>query len=607
MGKACRVKQRTQTHRKRRVFPGNKKKINDVNNNVNTNNPDVNNVNILSNTPTHDAPTTPTKTVSHSKVQDIVSGTPKSIDSINGYRLIDVHILDSVISAFKCPGCTEQLLTLKEQLEKKKGLASSLEIICSRCGYNDNFYTSRTLPYEGKGGKSFDVNARIIYAMRACGQGHAGVEKFTTLMDMPKPMTKNNYNKVVKKLVTATETVAKETMSDAIEELRSASSVSPDSVMDIAISQDGTWQRRGHSSLNGCVAAVSMDNGKVVDIEPMSRYCRGCSDMEETRMKDPAKYDSWKESHVCNFNYKGSAGGMETEGAKRIFSRSLKRHKVRYTELYGDGDSKSHETVKKTYLGIIVRKRQCVGHVQKRVGNRCIKLKKRIKGLGGRGKLTKRAIDRLQNYYGIAIRSNSNNLPAMQKAVRASLFHVASSETNNYHNAYCPPGKDSWCKFQKDKAAGTSTHKHGPGLPLSVIQHVKPIFENLSSDKLLEECLHGKTQNQNEAFNGTIWERIPKTKYVSLSQLKFGVYDAVANFNIGKKASVLIYEKMCMLPGGHMLKGCRTANKRRLFHSGYKNLASSKKRRKIIRGKKKSSDDTNKENEGTVYKPGEFE
>ena len=238
MGKACRVKQRTQTHRKRRVFPGNKKKINDVNNNVNTNNPDVNNVNILSNTPTHDAPTIPTKTVSHSKVQDIVSGTPKSIDSINGYRLIDVHILDSVISAFKCPGCTEQLLTLKERLEKKKGLASSLEIICSRCGYNDKFYTSRTLPYEGKGGKSFDVNARIIYAMRACGQGHAGVEKFTTLMDMPKPMTKNNYNKVVKKLVTATETVAKETMSDAIEELRSASSVSPDSVMDRLISAE---------------------------------------------------------------------------------------------------------------------------------------------------------------------------------------------------------------------------------------------------------------------------------------------------------------------------------------------------------------------------------
>ena len=123
----------------------------------------------------------------------------------------------------------------------------------------------------------------------------------------------------------------------------------------------------------------------------------------------------------------------------------------------------------------------------------------------------------------------------------------------------------------------------------------------------MQECLHGKTQNQNEAFNGTIWERIPKTKFVSLLQLKFGVYDAVANFNIGKKASVLIYEKMNMLPGEHMLKGCRTAYKRRLFHASYKNLSTSKKRRKIIRGKKKSSDNTNKENEGTLYKSGEFD
>ena len=38
--------------------------------------------------------------------------------------------------------------------------------------------------------------------------------------------------------------------------------------------------------------------------------------------------------------------------------------------------SSTSRTAKNTYLGIIVRKRQCVGHVQKRVGNRCIKLKK---------------------------------------------------------------------------------------------------------------------------------------------------------------------------------------------------------------------------------------
>ena len=67
--------------------------------------------------------------------------------------------------------------------------------------------------------------------------------------------------------------------------------------------------------------------------------------------------------------------------------------------------------------------------------------------------------------------------------------------------------------------------------------------------------LHGKTQNQNESFNKTIWERIPKTSFCSMTQPKFGLYDAVANFNIGRKASVLIYEKLGLLPGKHLIEG----------------------------------------------------
>ncbi|GFV20224.1 uncharacterized protein TNCV_1534141 [Trichonephila clavipes] len=40
--------------------------------------------------------------------------------------------------------------------------------------------------------------------------------------------------------------------------------------VECGISVDGTWQRRGYSSMNGCVAALSVDTGKVVDIEILS-------------------------------------------------------------------------------------------------------------------------------------------------------------------------------------------------------------------------------------------------------------------------------------------------------------------------------------------------
>jgi len=136
---------------------------------------------------------------------------------------------------------------------------------------------------------------------------------------------------------------------------------------------------------------------------------------------------------------------------------------MRYTEYYGDGDSKSFTSIEHVYVPDVVNKQECIGYVQKRVGTRLRELKKNVRGLGGRGKLTDAVIDKLQNYYGIAVRSNVDNLNGMQSAVLASLFHVASSKDNNYHT-HCPTGADSWCKFNADKHNGTSEYKPGPGL-----------------------------------------------------------------------------------------------------------------------------------------------
>ena len=90
-----------------------------------------------------------------------------------------------------CPECSHTSLTLRERLESKKGVASHLVVKCSMCHYVREFYTSNTTQKENdkQGANSFDVNNRIVYAMRACGQGYSGIETFTTLMDMPKPMT----------------------------------------------------------------------------------------------------------------------------------------------------------------------------------------------------------------------------------------------------------------------------------------------------------------------------------------------------------------------------------------------------------------------------------
>ena len=187
--------------------------------------------------------------------------------------------------------------------------------------------------------------------------------------------------------------------------------------------------------------------------------------------------------------------------------------------------------------------------------------------------MTDAVVDRLQNYYGIAIRSNVGDIEAMKKNIYASLFHVASSSKNNYH-VHCPTGPDSWYGYHKDK----ENFKAGPGLPLDVIKQIKPILEDLSKNSLLEKCLDGKTQNQNESFNNLIWERVPKTNFVGFVPLETAVYDAVAHFNCGKQSVLNIYEKLGLEAGHFTTVGCAQANKARLRTSARCNSKENKKR-----------------------------
>ncbi|GFT60524.1 uncharacterized protein TNCV_1966281 [Trichonephila clavipes] len=126
--------------------------------------------------------------------------------------------------------------------------------------------------------------------------------------------------------------------------------------------------------------------------------CRLCSKKTEDRI-----------SHECE-KHVGSSGAMEPVGVYRIFKRSAQMRKLQFVQLYGDGYLKSFDTVKNVYGEDSVKKFECIGHIQKRVDSRLRKLKLKQKGLEGRGKLTNSFIDKVQNYYGIAIRSNVNNI-----------------------------------------------------------------------------------------------------------------------------------------------------------------------------------------------------
>ena len=362
----------------------------------------------------------------------------------------------------------------------------------------------------------YDVNIRYVLAYREIGKGHAAMETVNGYMNMPPPMAIRAYTYIVKNVLHDRYVkCAKDSMQDAALEIRKdilREEYTDEKVVDVDISADGTWQKRGYASLNGAVTIISIDDGKCLAFEYTTKRCKGCEMWEGKQTSEG--YDKFIATHECAINYEGSAGVMEAVGVVRCFNNSIEDNKLRYKTYIGDDDTKSYREVVKAdpYPGMVVEKGECIGHIQKRVGSRLRRLKKEHgkeilkddKCLNRR--IPDKAINRLQNYFGIAIRKNTRSLHAMKKAVNAVVYHCSESYIKENRHTYCPTGPDKWCKYQKAKKTGEK-YEDKPGLPVAVRDKILP---DLSSHELSSKCLHGKTQNNNEALNAFIWKRLPK-------------------------------------------------------------------------------------------------
>lgn len=203
---------------------------------------------------------------------------------------------------------------------------------------------------------------------------------------------------------------------------------------------------------------------------------------------------------------------MEVDAVNEMFRRSKTLHQVKYAQYIGDGDSNTLKgiTDAQPYEDHIVCNKECIDHVQKRMGSRLRALKKAYKGLGGTGNLTGKLIDELSIYYGLAIRRNYECVPSMKKEIWTTFYHQISTDANPQHDS-CPVGEASWCTWQKAKAFNKlAEYMHKPPMNKIVFDHIKPVYEELSRNDLLHRCLGGYTQNNNESFN-SVWSIAPKT------------------------------------------------------------------------------------------------
>ncbi|GFW65258.1 uncharacterized protein TNCV_395241 [Trichonephila clavipes] len=291
----------------------------------------------------------------------------------------------------------------------------------------------------------------------------------------------------------------------------------------------------------------------------------------------------------CTWHKRGysSLNGVVCATSVENGKRSETSRKACYMQYLGYGDSKGFLTINKAkvYENTEVEKLECFGHVQKRMGTRLRNILKMSKGIklsdgkniSGRGRLTLKEVDSIQHYYGLAIRKNLSSVEDMKRAIWAIYFHKLSTEDNPQH-ALCPLGEDSWCGYNRSIVTG---------------------------EGLIEKCLHGRTQNPNESFNKCIWERIPKTVFVGIETLKFGVMDAVICFNDRYVSRIKVFEALGIKPGYNTERALLIIDNKRIFEAerivNKVSLEARNKRRSLKR--KMDKQNLNEENE---YQAGKY-
>ena len=227
------------------------------------------------------------------------------------------------------------------------------------------------------------------------------------------------------------------------------------------------------------------------------------------------------------------------------------------------------------------------------------------KGVGGKGRLTKKRIDGFQVYYGRAIKENKENVAEAQRAVQAILKHSMSTDRKPSHQ-YCPKGETSWCGWQRDKARGTQDCHHRNPLPKAVANVLQPLFDRLSEPELLESGIDGFTQNANESLHHILWDFCPKTVYSGSTIVAIAAGLAVLQFNKGSISISQVLKEMGMNPGPHCIAALHRLDRDHIIHAYIKSKKKTKLERKRRRAEKKGLLDAQEETEGVQYAAGQF-
>ena len=469
----------------------------------------------------------------------------KSLYVPHGAQIMNMEILSCVFQLFGCckPGCRGSL-----QLHKYPfidGLQSYFVVHCDRCHcvvakFSSSLHLDESPKQAVNNPKMFshracEVNVRALLALHTTSLSLLDFKLACSLLDLPVP--KRDLNKrSIERFSQVTSKICGISMDLAAEEVRNRLDSEP-SVIEGAtrchVSYDASWHRRGHYSNQGFGAAIDSTSGKVLDFGVMQRVCRKCSFWPEERQTSfPEDYAVFIENHAdCTINFTGTSQAMEGAIAVDLWNRSIPRNQLVYSTYIGDGDSSSFKRVveSKPYGSReVVRKEECLGHVQKRLKKNLVKKSKTSPGI------PKSKVEKIGQLYALVVVQNRGKQPEdICQALRTMLGHLGEDHSN------CPERTNSWCYFARGQAELaidpelTLPKRRIPYCNQVELARLEEVFGNFASRDMCGALTMGKTQNANESLHSVVWHNSPKGKYVGQKSLYCSSALAVTSFNEG--------------------------------------------------------------------------
>ncbi|XP_046586024.1 uncharacterized protein LOC124292686 [Neodiprion lecontei] len=188
-----------------------------------------------------------------------------------------------------------------------------------------------------------EINRCFVFVIRLLGIYHEGVNLFCSLVDICSGISNSTYFALLENIRIASSAVCESVLSFAVSQEKTMNEEAGNVRDEFTVSGDGTWRKRGFSSLFGVSTLIGKYTGKVLDAMVMSSYSAACNMWKNKKNTEPLEYEMWYESHVdkCTINHTGSSGKMEISAIVQMFARSLVKNEVKYLTYIGDGDCKT--------------------------------------------------------------------------------------------------------------------------------------------------------------------------------------------------------------------------------------------------------------------------